>query len=66
LLACWVQAFTHSSLTDDCDTLKLGTSQRLEFLGDAVLQYVVTACLYAHYPDQNEGQLTVGLLLRHR
>lgn len=53
-----VQAFTHSSLTDDCDTLKLGTSQRLEFLGDAVLQYVVTACLYAHYPDQNEGQLT--------
>jgi hypothetical protein len=53
------QAFTHSSLTDDCDTLKLGCNQRLEFLGDAVLQYVVTAHLYTHYPDQNEGQLTV-------
>lgn len=33
------------------------TNERLEFLGDAVLQIIVTDYLYAHHPDVPEGQL---------
>src|ERR1700722_4167707 len=33
-------------------------NQRLEFLGDAVLQLAVTEWLFAHYPNQPEGELT--------
>ena len=33
-------------------------NQRLEFLGDAVLDFLVAAWLYRHYPDFSEGPLT--------
>ncbi|EQD76799.1 ribonuclease III [mine drainage metagenome] len=33
-------------------------NERLEFLGDAVLGWVVAECLYRMYPEWNEGQLT--------
>lgn len=33
-------------------------NQRLEFLGDAVLQIIITEYLYARYPDEQEGKLT--------
>ena len=35
--------------------------QRLEFLGDRVLSLVVANMLYAHFPDDNEGDLTLRL-----
>ena len=33
-------------------------NERLEFLGDAVLELIVTEYLYAKYPEKNEGDLT--------
>lgn len=50
-------ALTHPSITHD---LGSGTphNQRLEFLGDAVLQLVLTSELYEKFPDFGEGPLT--------
>ncbi len=51
------EALTHSSLSHE--TRKhLFDNQRLEFLGDAVLQLVITEHLFKHFPDFTEGQLT--------
>ena len=44
-------AFTHSSVADN-------NNQRMEFLGDAVLDMVVADYLYRRYPQAHEGQLT--------
>ncbi|KAH9642236.1 hypothetical protein HF086_005566 [Spodoptera exigua] len=38
--------------------LTLGSNQRLEFLGDTVLQLVVSDRLYRHFPDHHEGHLS--------
>lgn len=53
-----VQAFTHPSLTR-FDTTGIGVNQRLEFLGDAVLQFLSTRYLFTFFPTHQEGQLTV-------
>lgn len=45
------QALTHPSYSSD-------DNQRLEFLGDAVLQYLMSDILYASHPRDREGQLT--------
>ena len=37
-----------------------GSNQRMEFLGDSVLQFVVSVYLYKHFPEHHEGHLTVG------
>jgi ribonuclease-3 len=52
------QALTHASYGHE-KRQKLPDNQRLEFLGDAVLQLVVTAELYRRFPELTEGQLTV-------
>ncbi|PZC77767.1 hypothetical protein B5X24_HaOG203011 [Helicoverpa armigera] len=39
--------------------LTLGSNQRLEFLGDTVLQLVVSDRLYRHFPDHHEGHLSL-------
>lgn len=52
------QAFTHRSYINENKNIKLEHNERLEFLGDAVLELVVTDFLYAKYPDKPEGQLT--------
>ncbi|KRZ06598.1 Ribonuclease 3 [Trichinella zimbabwensis] len=39
--------------------LTLGHNQRLEFLGDSVLQLVTTEYLYKHFPDHQEGHLSL-------
>ncbi|KAL4715684.1 hypothetical protein ACJJTC_006263 [Scirpophaga incertulas] len=39
--------------------LTLGSNQRLEFLGDTVLQLVVSDKLYKHFPDHHEGHLSL-------
>ena len=52
------QAFTHRSYINENKTLKLGHNERLEFLGDAVLELVVTDFLYKEYPTKTEGELT--------
>ncbi|OJI08746.1 MAG: ribonuclease III [Candidatus Vogelbacteria bacterium CG22_combo_CG10-13_8_21_14_all_37_9] len=52
------QAFIHRSYLNEHKDLTLGHNERLEFLGDAVLELVVTDFLYHKYPDKPEGDLT--------
>lgn len=52
------QAFTHRSYLNEHRDTELVHNERLEFLGDAVLELIVTEYLYAKYPDQTEGALT--------
>ena len=52
------QALTHSSYANEKHLKKLSDNERLEFLGDAVLELTSSEFLYAHYPKLTEGQLT--------
>lgn len=52
------QAFTHRSYINEHRESGLEHNERLEFLGDAVLELVVTDFLYNKYPDKTEGELT--------
>jgi ribonuclease-3 len=52
------QALVHRSYLNEHDNFSVGHNERLEFLGDAVLELVVTEFLFVHYPDQAEGKLT--------
>lgn len=52
-------ALTHPSVAHE-QGIALKTNQRLEFLGDAVLQLVLTRKLYEKFPDFGEGPLTKG------
>lgn len=51
-------AFTHSSYANDHREEDLEHLERLEFLGDAVIELIVSDYLYKTYPDLPEGQLT--------
>lgn len=51
------QALTHRSYLNEHRDYKLDHNERLEFLGDAVLELVVTEYLYKNYPNP-EGELT--------
>jgi ribonuclease-3 len=53
-----VQALTHSSFTYESRQNGMENNQRLEFLGDAVLELVVSDHLYREHPDLDEGSLT--------
>lgn len=52
------EALTHRSYINENPTWDVPHNERLEFLGDAVLELVVTENLYANYPDKPEGELT--------
>jgi len=49
------QALVHRSYINEHPDFPLGHNERLEFLGDAVLEIIVTEHLYHHYPDKTEG-----------
>ena len=51
-------AFTHRSYLNENKAAGREHNERLEFLGDAVLELVVTEFLYAKYPEKPEGELT--------
>lgn len=51
------QALTHRSYLNENPDWDLDHNERLEFLGDAVLELIVTEYLYAKYPNP-EGELT--------
>lgn len=53
-----LQALTHRSYLNENPGFRVGHNERLEFLGDAVLELVVTEELYARFPDKPEGELT--------
>ena len=52
------QAFIHRSYINENAKVGLEHNERLEFLGDAVLELVVTDFLFHKYPESNEGELT--------
>lgn len=52
------QAFTHRSYINENRSAGLSHNERLEFLGDAVLELTTTKFLYEKYPDLDEGALT--------
>ncbi len=51
------RALTHSSFANEQGQAP-ESNERLEFLGDAVLELTVSECLFRRYPDAHEGQLT--------
>jgi ribonuclease III len=53
-----IQAFCHRSYLNENPNFYLTHNERLEFLGDAVLELVVTEYLYKKYPEKSEGELT--------
>ena len=52
------QALVHRSYINEHPDFELNHNERLEFLGDAVLEIVVTEYLYFTFPDKPEGELT--------
>src|SRR3989344_3155408 len=52
------QAFIHRSYLNENRDFHLPHNERLEFLGDAVLELIVTEHLYQEHPDKPEGELT--------
>ena len=51
-------AFTHTSYANEHRLLKISHNERLEFLGDAVLQLLISEYLYKKYPKKPEGDLS--------
>lgn len=52
------QSVVHRSYLNEHPDFELRHNERLEFLGDAVLEIIVTEHLFADYPDTPEGDLT--------
>lgn len=52
------QALTHSSYANEMRSEQIRDNERLEFLGDAVLEIISSDILYHRYPDWPEGKLT--------
>lgn len=52
------RALTHRSFLNESQEEGLEDNERLEFLGDAVLDFVVGAYLYERFPNMDEGELT--------
>jgi ribonuclease III len=57
-LALYEQAFRHGSLVRAEPEGHLVSNERLEFLGDSLLNFIVAEELFRHYPDNDEGFLT--------
>lgn len=52
------QALSHSSYTNEVKITKVDDYERIEFLGDAVLEVTVSEYLYRNNPDMREGAMT--------
>lgn len=52
------EALTHRSYLNEHPSWSLPHNERLEFLGDAVLELIVTEFLYGKFPEYDEGKLT--------
>lgn len=51
-------ACVHRSVLNEAQSGYRESNERLEFLGDAVLELSVTKALFRHFPEKNEGDLT--------
>lgn len=52
------RAFTHSSYTNEAEEKSVKSYERLEFLGDAILDLAVSEILFKRFPDLQEGVLS--------
>lgn len=52
------QAFTHSSYVNEQKKKRIKDNERLEFLGDAVLELAISEYLFRQFPNKSEGVLT--------
>ncbi|RKM57623.1 ribonuclease III [Butyrivibrio sp. CB08] len=52
------QAFTHSSFVNEQKINKKPDYERLEFLGDAILEMISSAYLFRSFPDKKEGEMS--------
>ena len=53
-----LEAVTHSSFANENPAVSPRDNERLEYLGDAVLQLITAEYLYKHHPGATEGELT--------
>ena len=53
-----LDALTHRSFKNERPDVALADNERLEFLGDAAVGFVVASLLYLQFPDADEGELT--------
>ena len=53
----YIEAFTHPTYLNE-KQLQGNSYQKLEFLGDAIFEFVVSEFLYKNYPNADEGDLT--------
>lgn len=51
------QVFTHRSYLNESPE-KIESNERLEFLGDSILSFIVSSYIYEHFPNFKEGELT--------
>ncbi|MBE5936646.1 MAG: ribonuclease III [Lachnospiraceae bacterium] len=51
-------ALTHSSYANEKKLPANSYNERIEFLGDAILEFVTSSFLYTEYPTMNEGEMT--------
>jgi len=54
-----LEALTHRSYLNENPSWRISHNERLEFLGDAVLELAVTRYLFERYPEGEEGKLTL-------
>lgn len=52
----FIKAFTHKSFSNNLDGVK--SNERLEYLGDRVIDLIVAQYLFEKFPNKNEGELT--------
>lgn len=52
------QAFVHKSVLNENKGVAIDSNERMEFLGDAVLELIATEHLYTNHPEQTEGEMT--------
>ncbi|MCD6472775.1 ribonuclease III [Candidatus Aerophobetes bacterium] len=52
------QALTHTSYANSLKEKNIPHNERMEFLGDAVLELIIADYLFHKYPDSNEGELS--------
>ena len=57
-LLCWNRRWSTAPISMKIPAHALGHNERLEFLGDAVLDFIVADKLYQDFPDLSEGEMT--------
>lgn len=57
-LALYRRALTHRSRLREAPDPDLQSNERLEFLGDALIELIISETLYQRFPEKNEGELT--------